>query len=247
MSKAVKVLGIVILIVGITVFQAMNYLTFPTSLQVPYHRQESYQEEVTQTQLLDHRENYQIQSGHYAYSKFDLEAGKKLVMTWQVDNTVSTYITTPSQFSSASLLGFPTSSLAREVAVQSGTLSYQISSSGTYYVIIRPYISDVNVAAYKSELQWQETVTKYRTVTDYKTEVVYNTSSQGISLGFNVIILGSIVTALGFVNYTKLFNTVRTMFVKTKNRNLWTCEYCASRFNKTIDKCPNCGARRIRN
>ena len=89
-----------------------------------------------------------------------LESGKVLVITWQTDNTVSVYITNPSQFSSASLLGFPTSSFSRKTMTPSGTLSYQIPSAGTYYVIIHPSVSDVNVASYKSELQWPEQVTK---------------------------------------------------------------------------------------
>ena len=157
--------------------------------------------------------------------------------TWQVDNTVSVYITNPSQFSSASLLGFPTSSFARKLTVKSGTLSYQIPTAGTYYVIITPFMSDVNVASYKSELQWQEEVTKYRSETQYQTETIYTSSILGINAGIGLLVLGSITTGLSFLN-------LKPNNLNPKKMSSVTCAYCGSIYSKKMDKCPNCGARK---
>ncbi len=236
MSKALKGLGIAVLIIGLVVSATMFFYRYPVATQVPYQVQVPYQETITQIQNLDHRENYQIQSGHLAYSHFDLEAGKSLVVTWQVDNTVSVYITTPSQFNSAKLLGIPTSSLTRSQMTGSGTLSYQIPSAGTYYVIISPFMNDVNVASYKSDLQWQEQVTKERTETRYRTETIYTSSTFGINLGISVLVLGSILTTISFVN-------MKPLLAKTKNVNKVTCDYCNTTYKKGLDKCPHCGAR----
>jgi hypothetical protein len=253
MSKALKRLGTTLLIIGIALVIGMFFVKFPVATQVPYQVQAPYEAQVpyqvevpyndtvTQSQILDHRETYQIQTGHYAYSKFDLEAG--------VDNSVSVYITNPSQFSSASLLGFPTSSLSRQVAVQSGILSYQIPSAGTYYVIINPYVSDVNVASYKSELQWQEQVTKYRNETQYKTETqyrnethyktenIYTSNTLGINIGIALLVFGSIVTGLSFFN-------LKPITLNPKKLNTVTCAYCGSTYKKKIERCPHCGARK---
>lgn len=236
MSKAIKGLAIAVLIIGIVLSATMFVVKFPVATQVPYQVQVPYQATETQTQNLDHRENYQIQGGHLAYSHFDLEAGKSLVVTWQVDNTVSVYIATPSQFDSAKLLGVPTSSLSRQQMTGSGTLTYQIPSAGTYYVIISPFMSDVNVASYKSDLQWQEQVTKYRTETQYRTETIYTSSTFGINLGISILVLGCILTPLSFVN-------IKPMIKKTKNLNKVTCDYCNTTYSKQLDKCPHCGAR----
>ncbi len=236
MSNALKGLCVAVLIVGIVLSATMFIVKFPVATQVPYQVQVPYEATETKTQNLDHRESYQIQSGHLAYSNFDLEAGKSLVVTWQVDNTVSVYITTPSQFDSAKLLGIPTSSLSREQMTGSGTLSYQIPSAGTYYVIISPYMSDVNVASYKSDLQWQEQVTKYRSETRYQYETIYTSSTFGINLGVSILVLGCILTPLSFVN-------IKPMIKKTKNFNKVTCDYCNTTYDKHIDKCPHCGAR----
>jgi hypothetical protein len=236
MSKALKGIAIAILIVGIVLSATMFTVKFPVATQVPYQVQVPYQATETQTQNLDHKENYQIQSGHLAYSHFDLEAGKSLVVTWQVDNTVSVYVTTPSQFDSAKLLGIPTSSLTRDQMTGSGTLSYQIPSAGTYYVIISPFMSDVNVASYRSDLQWQEQVTKERTETRYRTETIYTSSTFGINLGISVLVLGSLLTALSFVNF-------KPLLVRTKSLNKIQCDYCNTSYKKSLDQCPHCGAR----
>jgi hypothetical protein len=240
MPKALKRLGIAVIIFGLVLSSAMFLIKFPTATHVPYQVQVPYQDTVTQTQPLDHRENYQIQSGHMAYSHFDLEAGKNLVVTWQVDNLVSVYVTTPSQFDWVKLFGTPLDSFSRKTATSSGTLSYQISSAGTYYVIIIPYTGDINVASYKSELQWQEQVTKYRTETQYRTETIFTSSAFGINLGITVLVLGSIATALSFVN-------IQPLFKKAKNINTITCDYCNTTYKKTFEKCPHCGARKRTN
>jgi hypothetical protein len=237
MSKALKRLGIAILIIGIVISLGMSLYKYPVATQVPYDVQVPYQATETQTQNLDHKENYQIQTGHYAYSKFDLQTGDNLVVSWQTDNTVSVYITNPAQFSSAALLGSPMSSLARKTMTPSGTLSYQVPSAGTYYVIISPYLNDVNVASYKSELQWQEQVTKFRTETNYRTETIYTSSTFGINLGITVLVVGSITTALSFIN-------IKPLVKKAKNINTVTCNYCNTTYNKTLEKCPHCGARK---
>ena len=247
MNKTLKILGVTIIIVGLAFSLAMLLYKFPTSIQVPYQVQIPYQDMQTQAQMLDHKETYQIQSGHYAYSHFDLESGKTLVVTWQVDNTVSVYITTPSQFSSASLLGFPTSSLARKVATSSGSLSYQVNSAGTYYVIIHPYINDVNVASYKSELQWQEQVTKYRTETNYQTETTYRTSFEGLYLGLGVLAFGVATTAVGFANMPPLFKKKEIVFVESEALEGFVCDYCGTIYKKIEDGCPTCGARKRAN
>lgn len=237
MSKAIKRLGISILIIGLVLSATMFLYRFPTTIQVPYQVQVPYQATETQTQPLDHKENYQIQTGHFAYSDFTLEAGKNLVVTWQTDNTVSVYVVTPSQFNTVKLLGLPTSSLARQTMTPSGSLSYQIPSAGTYYVVISPFLNDVNVASYKSELQWQEQVTKYRTETQYRTDTIYTSNTFGINLGIGVSVLGSILTALSFVN-------LKPIMVKTKSLNHVTCDYCGITYERNLDKCPNCGARK---
>lgn len=237
MSKGLKRLGIAILIMGLVLSSAMFLMKFPTATEVPYQTQVPYQVTETQTQPLDHRENYQIQTGHFAYSNFTLESGKTLVVTWQTDTSVSVYVVTPSQFSMVKLLGSPTSSLARQTMTASGSLSYQITSAGTYYVVISPFLNDVNVASYKSELQWQEQVTKYRTVTEYRTETVYTSSSFGINVGITLLVLGSIATALGFVD-------LKPIIVNTKKLNTQTCDYCGSTYKRNFDKCPHCGARK---
>jgi hypothetical protein len=261
MPKALKKLGIAILLIGVALSLAMLFYRYPVATQVPYQVQVPYEAEVpyqvevayndtvTQAQTLDHRENYQIQTGHYSNSHFDLESGKTLVVTWQVDNTVSVYVTTSSQFDSASLLGFPTSSLARKVATSSGNLSYQVPNAGTYYVIITPYLNDVNVASYKSELQWQEQVTKYRnetryrnetqyrTETQYKTESVYTSSTFGVNLGISVLVLGAFLTILSFLN-------LKSLRLKTERLNRNTCDYCGTIYKRDLDKCPHCGARK---
>ncbi len=259
MPKTLKRLGISICVIGTILLVSMLFVKFPVATQVPYEVQRPYQTQVpyeiqvayneteTQNEVLDHKETYQIQSGHYAYSHFDLDAGKTLVVTWQVDRTVSIYITNPTQFSSASLLGFPTSSLARQVGVQSGTLSYEIPSFGTYYVIIHPYSGDVNVASYKSELQWQQEMTKYRNETQYRTETqyrseiqymtetIYSSSTLGINSGIGLVVLGSLAIGFSFVNLKPI------SFKKLKSS---TCAYCNSTYSKKVDKCPNCGARK---
>jgi hypothetical protein len=221
----------------------MFIYTFPTAIQVPHQVQVPYQATETQTQALDHKENYQIQTGHFAYSDFTLEAGKKLVVTWQTDNTVSVYVVTPSQFDMVKLLGSPTSSLERQTMTPSGSLSYQISSAGTYYVVISPFLNDVNVVSYKSELQWQEQVTKYRTETQYRTETIYTSSTFGINLGISLSVLGSILTVLSFVNLTSWVVKVKSIVFNRKDPENINCEYCGTDYKKTHDKCPNCGAR----
>jgi hypothetical protein len=260
MSKALKGLGIAVLIIGIVLSATMLFYRYPVATQVPYQVQVPYEaqvpyqvevpynDSVTQTQNLDHRENYQIQTGHAAYSKFTLETGNNLVVTCQTDNTISAYVVTPSQFSMVQLLGSPTSSLARKTNTPSGSLSYQIPSAGTYYVVLSPSLNDVNVASYKSDLQWQEQVTKYRNETQYKTETqyrtetqsVYTSSSLGINLGITISVLGAILTALSFVNLKPIMKQTKNL----KNLNVVTCNYCNTTYKKTLDKCPHCGARK---
>jgi hypothetical protein len=195
-----KRLGIAILIIGLALSGTMFFYKFPTTTQVTYQTQVPYQDTVNQTQTLDHRENYQIQAGQFAYSNFTADSGKTLVVTWQIDNPVAVYLITSSEFSTVKLLGFPISSLASEPLTYGGSLSYQILSNGTYYVVIRPALFNVYVTSYKAELQWQEQVTKYRNETDLRTETTYVSSSFGINLGIGISVLGSILTALGFVN-----------------------------------------------
>ncbi len=98
-------------------------------------------------------------------------------------------------------------------------------------------MNDVNVASYKSDLQWQEQVTKYRTETHYKAETIYTTYTFGIYLWISVLVLGSVLTALGFVNF-------KPIMLKTKNINSITCDYCKTIYKKNSDKCPHCGARK---
>jgi hypothetical protein len=243
MSKALKSLGIAVLIIGLVLSATMFLYKFPTATQVPYQVQVPYQDTVTQTQTLDHRENYQIAAGGYAYSNFTLESGKTWVVTWQTDSPVSVYILNPSQYSTVQLLGVPITALASQSSTPSGSLSYQIPQDGFYYIVItnpNGLQNVVNVAAYKSELQWQEQVTKYRTETDYRTETIYTSSAFGINLGISVIVLGSLLTALSFVNLKPI--VIKTK--KLKHVNEVTCDYCNTIYKKSIDKCPNCGARK---
>jgi hypothetical protein len=244
MPKKLRNIGLVILILGSLFAAGMLLYKFPTPVQVPHEKQVAYQVDETQTQLLDHRENYQILTGHWAYSNFTLEAGKTLVVSWQTDTSVSVYVMSSSQYSSFRLLGISFDALARKTTTPSGSLSYQIPNAAKYYVVINPVLSDVNVASYKSELQWQESVTKYRTVTEYTTETVYVTSSQGINLGLTVLALGVVLTVLSFVNLTPLFKNANMVISKTKNYNTLTCDYCNTTYDKTKDRCPHCGARR---
>ncbi len=184
MSKVLKRIGIALLIVGLVLSVAMFFYKYPTTLQVPYEKQVAYQDSQTQTQVLDHRENYQIPAGGFAYSNFTLESGKTCVVSWQTDSPVSVYILNPSQYSNFKLLGVAFSALASKLSTPSGSLSYQIPENGFYYVAINNpngLLNVVNVAFYKSELQWQEQVTKYRTVSEYRTETVYVFSSFGIN------------------------------------------------------------------
>jgi redox-regulated HSP33 family molecular chaperone len=178
--------------------------------------------------------------GGYAYSNFTLSSGNTWVVTWQTDSPVSVYIFNPSQYSTVKLLGVPITALDSKLSTPSGSLSYQVPQDGFYYVVItnpNGLQNVVNVASYKSELQWQEQVTKYRTETQYKTETIYTSSTLGINLGIAVLVLGSILTALSFVN-------LKSIMTKTKNLNTVTCDYCNTTYKKNLDKCPHCGARK---
>jgi hypothetical protein len=228
---------------GIVISVGMSLYRYPVATQVPYDVQVPYQDTVTQTQTLDHKENYQIPSGHLAYSNFTLESGKTWVVTWQTDSPVSVYILNPSQYSTIQLLGVPITALDSKLSTPSGSLSYQIPQDGFYYVVItnpNGLLNVVNVASYKSELQWQEQVTKYRTETHYRTETIYSSSSFGINLGISVLVLGSILTAVSFVN-------LKPIVLKTKSLNVVTCDYCNTTYKKNLDKCPHCGARKKAN
>jgi hypothetical protein len=239
MSKALKGLGIAVLIIGLLVSVGMSLYRYPVAAQVPYQVQVPYQESVTQSQTLDHRENYQIPAGSYVYSNFTLQSRKTWVVSWQTDSPVSVYILNPSQYSTVQLLGVPFTALDSQLSTPSGTLSYQIPQGGFYYVIItnpNGLQSVVNVASYKSELQWQDQVTKYRTETQYRTETIFTSSTFGINLGISVLVLGSILTALSFLN-------LKPIVMKARTANKVTCDYCNTTYKKSLDKCPHCGAR----
>lgn len=251
MPKTLKYLGVTIFVIGLAVTLAMTFHQFPTQVQVPYEKQVQYQEYETQTQLLDHRENYQISAGHFAYSNFSLEAGKTLKVTWQTDSEVSIHILSQTQFSTFKLLGTTYPTLASKRSTPSGSLSYQIPATATYYVTINDpnaVITGniVNVGSYKSELQWQELVTKYRTETDYRTETVYRNSLEGVNLGISLSVVGVIVTSLGLANLSRYLNNAKMLIVKIRKRNTFTCQYCGSEYKKEREECPHCGARRMR-
>lgn len=238
MSKALKGLGIAIVIIGIVLSASMFIIQFPTTAQVPYQVQVPYQTTETQTQNLDHKENYQIPASHWAYSNFTLDAGKTLVFSWSTDSSVSAYVLSSSQYSSFRLLGIAFSALASKTASPSGTITYQVQDTELYFVVITnpSSMNPVNVASYSSNLQWQQEVTKYRTETQYRTETVYSTSSFGINLGISVLVLGCIITPLSFVN-------IKPIMIKAKTINRSTCVYCGSTYKKNLDQCPHCGAR----
>lgn len=239
-SDYLKRVGIAVLIIGLLLSFGMFLYKFPTATQFPYQTQVPYQDTQTQTQLLDHRENYQIPAGGFVYSNFTLESGKTWVVTWQTDSPVSVYILNPSQYSVVELLGAPITALDRELSTPSGSLSYQIPENGFYYVVItnpNGLLNVVNVASYKSELQWQEQVTEYKTVTAYRTETIYTSSSLGINLGLSFLVVGSILTALSYVN-------LKPIILETKKLNKVTCDYCGTTYKSKLDNCPHCGARK---
>lgn len=203
--KILAGIGFIILIFGSTVYASAMSIQVPFQVQVPYGKQVAYQEYETRTQLLDHRENYQITTA--ASSNFELEAGKTLVTTWKTDGSVAVYILNPSQYSVFKFIGFLGSSLMSKTFTSSDSLSYPITEAGKYYVVINNLFFDkVNVTSYKSELQWQEAVTKYKTETEYRAEIQYRPDNAKANIGAITSVLGVTIIAVSFTNIKRKKN-----------------------------------------
>jgi hypothetical protein len=153
------------------------------TVQVPY------QEIENRGERLERAENYWI--GEYAYSGYNLEAGKTVTISWQADNTVIVYLMTESQFNI-----FQSIRLAQNLksgSGMSGQFSYPITFTSRYYVVIynpNCLITKVKIIFYQSEITWQETVTKIKNEVQYNTEYVSKQVNSNIYLYSGLALIG---------------------------------------------------------
>jgi len=138
---------------------------FPASYQEPYASLENKQETIGSTS--DHT----LEGGYYLYWSKYIPIGIDIELSVSATDTVDLYFFTSVQFDDYKE-GRSTPSEKQLLGVSSGKLGYHVSSSGTYYFVIKnPHsglfgIGKTNVGIYSASVEayWQEEVTKYRTI-----------------------------------------------------------------------------------
>jgi len=193
---------VIILILAVGVF-AFTVRIFPVSYQVdvPYDEQQAYTVQVPYTTMEDkqgtigHESDRTLEGGSYLYWNSHVPLGRDIEFSVSASDTVDLFVFTSTQFNSYKA-GKSTPSEKELKGVSSGKMGYHVSSSGTYYFVIKnPHsgflgIGKKNVGIYSASIKsyWQEEVTKYRsetryrTVTRYRTETHYRTIDLRVTL-----------------------------------------------------------------
>jgi len=198
---------VIILFLAVGVF-AFTVRVFPVSYQesyqvdVPYDEQQAYTVQVPYTTVEDRQgtigstSDYTLEGGYYTWWNDYIPLGRDIEFSVSASDTVNLYVFTSTQFTNLQEMGSWTPNEKQLLDVSNGKLGYHVSSSGTYYFVIRnPHsgifgIGKKNVGIYSALIKayWQEEVTKYRsetryrTVTKYRTETHYRTIDLRVTL-----------------------------------------------------------------
>ena len=79
--------------------------------------------------------SYTIDANHWVYQTASLSVGEDIQVSYSASDTVNAYLFSSSQYSSYSGQSNPSSEVA-QTGQASGTISFRVSASDTYYLVI---------------------------------------------------------------------------------------------------------------
>ncbi|MFA5368140.1 MAG: hypothetical protein WC333_09695, partial [Dehalococcoidia bacterium] len=103
----------------------------------------------THTLLSDHT----LFGPSYNYDSYYIPAGKTISLSWSADGYVSIYILTETQYSYFSTWGWHSNPAAYDNG-NSGTLSYHVSNTDTYYLVINNPSWVTGIKVYSATASW---------------------------------------------------------------------------------------------
>jgi len=97
--------------------------------------------------------NETILGGYHSHTSYVIPAGKTVTLSWSADGYVSAYILTENQYDYFSFYGFHSSPAAYDSG-SSGTLSYYVANTDTYYLVLSNSNLFQNVKVYSATASW---------------------------------------------------------------------------------------------
>ena len=137
------------------------------------------QQATTQTQQVYNIAAYTIPANQYVYTNSQLTTGMDVQVSWSAADTVDVYVFSSTQYAAYSNSGTTTPNIASAPTAQSGSLSFHVSATDTYYLVIfNPHngffgLGSHSVGLYSASgtATYQGTTTTY--VTQTTTSVTY--------------------------------------------------------------------------
>lgn len=123
-TKAAIVLLVLILLV------AIPWLPRSMTIQVPYTTAE------TQSNSAFQISSYTLPAGDYTFQSANLPLGSDVLVSWSASDAVDVYAFSSSQFAAYRANGDTSHFMASQNNLKSGTFSFHVSATDTYYLMI---------------------------------------------------------------------------------------------------------------